>query len=237
VLTSAGRIYRRNLVRFLGIGALFVPLGMIEAAVQWQLFQLPFVDTISGFFPDGVLIEALIALAIGNFASGIFSWLVQAASLVALSRIERQEKRSAWEDYRDILPQLPGLLIARLKAVAIVTLLAVSVIGLPWAFRQNVRWAFIEQAILLDRVPRSGAADTSAHIVDGRWWHTFACLFVLGLVAYLTGPLIAFGLLFGSSLGVTVINVVSSIVFAAVTPFVAIAETLLYFDRQSDDVD
>jgi hypothetical protein len=58
-------------------------------------------------------------------------------------------------------------------------------------------------------------------------------LFVLGLVAYLTGPVIAFVLLFWSSLGVTAINIVSSIIFAAVTPFVAIAATLLYFDRQA----
>ena len=52
---------------------------------------------------------------------------------------------------------------------------------------------------------------------------------MLGLLGFVAGPLVAFVLLFWSPLGVVVINLVSSLLFAAIAPFVAIARALLYF--------
>ena len=122
-----------------------------------------------------------------------------------------------------------ALVVPRLKALGIVLLLALTIVGIPWAIRHANRWAFIEETILLDRVPSREALDASARAVDGRWWYTFFCLCVLGLLGYLAGPVVAFILLFWSPFGVAFINIASSLVFAAVTPFVAVAQALLYF--------
>jgi hypothetical protein len=49
-------------------------------------------------------------------------------------------------------------------------------------------------------------------------------------MGFLAGPVVAFALLLFSGIDVSTINLVSSIVYAAVTPFVAICLALLYFD-------
>ena len=71
--------------------------------------------------------------------------------------------------------------------------------------------------------------------MDGRWLLSFWRLGLLLVVGYLTGPLVAFVLLFWSDFGVSVINLVSSVIFAGLTPFVAIAQALVYFDQRRDD--
>lgn len=230
VLTSSGRIYRQHAPLFLGIGLLFVPLGFVIAVFQWLLFEPTAVDTISGFFGHQRLVEGLIALAIGNFASSLAYFFVLLAALVAVARLETAARDEALNDYREAVRMLPGLLIPRLKAIAIVVLLAVTVVGLPWAFRNAVRWFFIEEAMILDGTASSAAATTSAHVVSGHWWYTFLAATALGMLGFATGPAIAILLLLTASISVSTINMISSLVFAALTPFVAISYSLVYYD-------
>jgi hypothetical protein len=235
IRSAAGRIYRQNLALFVAIGALFIPLGFLLAAVQWVVFQTPYEDTVSGFFSRNLAVEAVIALAIGNVASSLLVWLVGLATLTAVARIESRKDNSVLEDYREMARKFPAVVVPRLKAVAIVVLLTVTVVGIPWAVRHVVRWAFIEEAILLDGVPSRDASAASARAVDGRWWHAAWALLVLGLLAYAAGPAVAFGLLLLSGAAVSTINIVSSLVFAAMTPFAAVARALLYFSLIAED--
>ena len=55
----------------------------------------------------------------------------------------------------------------------------------------------------------------------------------VGGVALLLGPLTGTALLFVSSASFDLVNLVSSVVYAFVLPFVAIATTYLYFDRRA----
>jgi hypothetical protein len=235
IMSAAGRIYRQNLALFVAIGALFIPLGFLLAAVQWVVFQTPYEDTVSGFFSRNLAVEAVIALAIGNVASSLLVWLVGLATLTAVARIESRKDNSVLEDYREMARKVPAVVVPRLKAVAIVVLLTMTVVGIPWAVRHVVRWAFIEEAILLDGVPSRDASAASARAVDGRWWHAAWALLVLGLLAYAAGPAVAFGLLLLSGAAVSTINIVSSLVFAAMTPFAAVARALLYFSLIAED--
>jgi hypothetical protein len=229
ILTAAARLYRRNVWLFVGIGLLFIPAGIIETAMQWLLFLPPFADTIAGFFSSSLAAKAVIALTVGNLASSIVYWFVGVASTAAVARIDAGRQDPLADNARDLVRRLPGLLVARLKALAIVVLLAITVVGLPWAIRQAIRWAFIEESMLLDGAPSRDALATSARAVDSHWWHAFRCLLVLGLLGYLVGPAIAMALLLASSASVSAINLVSSLVFAAVAPFVAVCQALLYF--------
>lgn len=82
----------------------------------------------------------------------------------------------------------------------------------------------VAQFPTLDTLP------SSAHAVDGQWWHAFRSLVSLSLLGFLAGPLVAFGLLLFSPAAVSTVNIVSSLVYAAITPFVAVCLSLLYFD-------
>ena len=238
VLTSSARLYRRSIALFIGIGALFVPVGIIEAAIQRLLFSTSIPQTITHYFSDHVAVEALLAVTMGGVASSFVFWFVYVASLAAVARIERRRENSPLADYRDVIHIFWSLAVPRLKALGIVLLLTVTIIGIPWAIRHATRWAFIEESILLDRVESRDALAASARAVDGRWWYTLLTLVFLGFLGYVAGPAVAVVLLFWTSLGVSVINIVSSLIFAAVTPFFAIAHALLYFSliasRDSD---
>jgi uncharacterized membrane protein len=233
ILTGAWRIYRLNWRLFIGVAALFVPVGLLIAGLQWLVFRLPYEDTISGFFGQQLIVKVVIALAFGNLAASITYWAVLAGCLAAVSRIDRREPNSVFADYRDILRKLAALVVPRLKSLAVVILLALTVIGAPFALWFAFRWAFIEEAVLLDGATRSDAMSRSRRTVDGHWWRAALILSALGIFAFLIGPAIAAVLLLFSSFGVNLVNVVSSAVFALVTPFIAIAQALLYFDLRA----
>jgi hypothetical protein len=230
LLRSAARLYQRNVALFLGIGLVVIPVGFLEAAAQWALFTPPYVDTVSRFFADRLAVKAAIALAVGNVASSLVYWFVGCLTTGAVSRLEDGLSSSRLADYRAILGRVPQLIIPRLKALAIIVLLALSVVGIPWAIRNGVRWTFIEETILLDGAPPQQARNVSARAVDGRWWHTFFCLAALGLLGYGLGPALGFALLLATPFSVAWINVVSALVFTLVGPFVFICQALIYFD-------
>ena len=233
ILTASWRIYRLDWRLFLGVAALFVPVGLLIAGLQWLVFRLPYEDTVAGFFGDQLIVKVVIALAFGNLAASITYWTVIAGCLAAVARIDRGQRNSVLADYRDIIRKLAALVVPRLKSLAVVILLALTVIGAPFALWFAYRWAFIEEAVLLDDASRTDAMAQSRRTVDGHWWRAALILGGLGIFAFLIGPAIAAVLLLFSSFGVNLVNLVSSTVFALITPFVAIAQALLYFDLRA----
>ncbi|HYG96397.1 MAG TPA: hypothetical protein VD741_04740, partial [Solirubrobacterales bacterium] len=71
----------------------------------------------------------------------------------------------------------------------------------------------------------------SSELVRGRWWHTVRVAGVLWLLSIAAGPALGFALIF-ADFPLFWINVVGSVVFALFIPFVAVGQTLLYFDLQ-----
>jgi hypothetical protein len=213
----------------------FIPAGLVMTAVQWLLFGFAVEDTVAHFFQESLLVTALLALTIGNVATSIVYWFVTVCALTAVARVEKGEHVRAVTAIRDVWRSLWQIAGPRLGAIGITLLLTVSVLGIPVAIWLAVRWAFIEEAVLFDGARGGEARSTSAQAVDGRWLLSFWRLGLLLVVGYLTGPLVAFVLLFWSDFGVSVINLVSSVIFAGVTPFVAIAQALVYFGQRRSE--
>lgn len=229
MLSASVRLYRRNLALFLGIGIIYLPAAIVALGVQWLLSKPPLLDTVARFFSQSRGVEAVIALTIGNFTSSFVYWFVLAAATAAVGRLAHGRTGDALSSDLDVIRLLPALAVPRLKALVVVVLLTISVVGIPWAIRFAVRWAFIEEAILLDNSASKDAMSASQRTVDGRWWYTAACLVALSAIGFFAGPVMAFVMLFATSASVNFVNVVSSLVFAAVVPFVAVAQALLYF--------
>jgi hypothetical protein len=61
-----------------------------------------------------------------------------------------------------LLSRLPHVLLPRFFANLVIGALSFTVVGLPLALRQAVRWAFLEQAVLLDSRSGREALDESA---------------------------------------------------------------------------
>ena len=116
--------------------------------------------------------------------------------------------------------------------------LSISVIGIPFAIRQLVRYQFMPHAVMLEALDGPRSLARSSELVRKRWWHT--ALFVAIVYAILGGVGLVFGLallvvftgmpLWTLSLIVTMCNVF-------VMPLAAIAVTMLYGDAVAEQAD
>jgi hypothetical protein len=110
--------------------------------------------------------------------------------------------------------------------------LAITIVGIPFAINKFVAWAFVQQEILFEDRKVRPAFHASADLVRGRWWHSVRVLVFLFLVSVVTGPVLTFALIF-TSLPLTWVNLLGSVIFALLIPYVALGETLLYLDLKA----
>ncbi|MEX2107008.1 MAG: hypothetical protein WD810_08940 [Solirubrobacterales bacterium] len=134
--------------------------------------------------------------------------------------------------YRGMAERFRRVVAAQLLATLGVTLLAMTVVGLPWAVWKLVGWQFVQQEVLFTDKSIRQAFRGSSELVRGRWWHTLRVAGFLFVLAVVAGPLLGFVLIF-TALSLAWINVFGSIVFALLVPYVALGNTLLYFDLQA----
>lgn len=108
--------------------------------------------------------------------------------------------------------------------------MAITIVGLPFAAWKYVGWLFIQQQILFeDRSPRE-AFRGSSEVVRRRWWYTLRVAAVFALLGVVTGPVL--GALIFANISLLLINAIGTLVFALLVPYIAIGQTLLYFDLQ-----
>jgi hypothetical protein len=69
----------------------------------------------------------------------------------------------------------------------------------------------------------------STRVVHGHWWHTGALAGTLWLLSQIPAPALTFALLF-TTFPVQLVNLIGSVIFALLIPYVTVGRTLLYFD-------
>src|SRR5690606_12618092 len=95
-------------------------------------------------------LELILAFALSELHFGVAYAIVLTACLAALDALEEGRPIDVPGAYLDVWRHLKQLLLPRLLAAAVITLLALTVIGIPLAIRRAIHWSFIEQAVLLD---------------------------------------------------------------------------------------
>ena len=115
-------------------------------------------------------------------------------------------------------------------AVAALLLLFVSIIGIPWAIRQAIRWAFFPQVLVFERRPRGAGLGRSSELVRGRWWRTAALPSSWGS-SRCSALVVGLGLvLLFTTAPLPLVNIIGALVNVG-APYVAVALTLAYGDR------
>jgi hypothetical protein len=109
--------------------------------------------------------------------------------------------------------------------------MAITVIGAPWALWKLVGWAFVQQEVLFTDKSLRESFRASSELVRGRWWRTARVILIFYVLGIALGPILSFALIF-TALPLIWINLIGSLVYALLIPFVALGETLLYFDLQ-----
>ena len=102
--------------------------------------------------------------------------------------------------FRQIARRFWSYLGSNILYILIVGLLAITIIGIPFAIYFAVRWGFYAQAVLIEQTSATNALRRSSELVKGTWWRVFGILFAIFLLAFMIQTILQFSLLFGFGL-------------------------------------
>jgi hypothetical protein len=230
ILNATRRMYFGHLRVFLGIGLLFIPVGLLITGVQYLIFRLGDLNGLVNSAGSTNALVDLLAYALGLVFTVFALAVVNAATARAMVDIDADGKASAPAAYRKVLPKLLPLLGVVLIAAVIIAVLGLISIGVLLGIWLIVRWAFLAQVVVLEDVAAVKALRRSSQLVRGNWWRVASLLLFVTVVALALGPLVGTLLLFSTSASFNFINLIASAVYVFVLPFAAIAATYMYFD-------
>jgi len=219
------RVYKANFIRLIAIVAivevilfaitlttgLMVPSGLMVPFWDWE-------EWVAG--EVGPLIIWLVIVLLSSFV--LYS-LMQGALIHAITKQYTKQPIEIVKAYIFAWRRIGALLGAMLLASIAISVMAITIIGIPFAVYFGIRWFGIPQAVILEAKSPIEALSRSSDLVKNNWWRVFGVLIVLGLIA---GAI-------GSMLGVTVglIPWIGEIlVTILVMPIGITGITLLYYD-------
>lgn len=227
ILRTARRLYRRHWWPLVPIGLIAFPIvGGVKALAEWLA---------NGRSVDEAANRAGVHLAFADLAETlgppIAYTLVAAIVIVFVRELARGRKAGVRDSIRGMLARFWRVVAAQLMVTFALLLLLLTVVGIPIAAWKYVSWLFVQQEVLFTDKSIREAFRGSSELVRGRWLHTVRVAGVLWLLSVATGPILGFALIF-TSFPLLWINLLGSVVFALFIPYVAVGQTLLYFDLQ-----
>jgi hypothetical protein len=124
-----------------------------------------------------------------------------------------------------VIAELTGSTTTAL-VIAAVLLVAAGLL----VIRSVVGWAFTAQEICADRSSAPAAVRQGPRLVRNNWGRSAVMLVLIYVVGLLSGPIVGFVFLLLTSVDPKTLNLIGSLVYVIVLPYLAIATTLLYFD-------
>jgi hypothetical protein len=233
IFRASSLLYGTNMALFVSMGAIFVPVAVITAGIQWVLFHLTGAGSLVALDGRGGAVTAFLALVMGGIGAAMASVVTTAAVAFALRRVDAGGTVSGIDAFRAAFERLGALAGATARQYAAVILLAITVVGLPFAITRYVRWSLFAEACALEDLSAGGSLQRSAELVKGRWWRTLGFSAVVIVLAALSGPLLGVGLLLLTDRSLNFINVAGALVYTVTVPYAAIALTLYYFDLEA----
>jgi hypothetical protein len=219
---------------FVGLGVLFVPIGLLVSLLQSVLLRATNVLGVEEGNVSSSGVVAFVALALGTALTLLGLGLVQAATARALVELDAGRRLGPVRAYRLTLAGAPHLFGALLVAVVVVSLLATSLYLLPIAIWLAGRWALVVPAVELDDRAALSALARSRGLTRGHWLKVASLVVAGGGFVLVLGPLIGAVLILVTSAPFWIVNVVAGLIYALTMPLVAITTTYVYFDRRVD---
>ena len=234
LLRPALSLYRRYWRVFIPVGLFLVPLGLASYLIGLLVSITPPGAWVLNLLDHDSSVRLAFMFAAGGPQDIIILLLVGPAIVRAVASSQSDRTPQIGDASRPAPGELRSLTAALLREVAVITLLALSVVGLPWALWQSVRWSFSSQAVVIGGA-RSGtrALALSTASVSKRWWQTFGVTAAFALIAVAPGPLIGIFLLIFAGQSVGLVNALGGFFYALTFPFATIGLTLFYLRQSS----
>ena len=230
IVTTSWRLYRTHPKLFLGMGLLFLPLGLVITGAQYLLFRVgglaPLVDAVG----ESNAVVGSLAILLGTLVTIAGLSFVQAATAIAVTELDEGRPATAATAYRAAAAGLKPLLGALLVGAVVVAVLDLTTLGALFSAWLIVRWSLLAQVVALEGHRGWGALQRSARLVRGSWWRTASLTVLVTGIGLALGPFLGALLLLVSDASFDFVNLLASAVYAVALPFVAIATTYLYAD-------
>ncbi|HET6743348.1 MAG TPA: hypothetical protein VFH76_30615 [Kribbella sp.] len=232
---SAIRLFRRQPRLFGGFAAalavlslITVSLARLEAARRDAPTDLgaPTEDA-TGFWAS-ILALVVTLLTIATYV------VLLAVVMRTLEQLDRGAPVTAAGVLRDVVTIRAPLARAAIQYVVALFVLTIFVATIPLAIYYAVSRAFVVQVLVAEQCSGGTALRRSRRLVARRWWRTAVPLALVVGLGLAVGPIAGIILLLATDWSPTLINVVSSILFALAMPIAAAAVAYLYFDRATD---
>jgi hypothetical protein len=220
VLNVTARLYARWLGPLLLLGVVFIPLSVLGSLL----------DAADGSFERSgatLRVGGLHTLAV--YVATVF--VFAATTLYVDARSHGAPIRVA-EAWRRTLRRAGTLAWLVVRVTLIALLLAITIVGIPFAIRYLVRAVLSPQACVLEGLSAKDAIARSGRLVRGRFWSVLVFGGLVYLVGTAVGPLAGGILIAATPLPVWLANLVAALIHAFALPFVGVVLTLLFYDRR-----
>ncbi len=235
ILLAASGVHRVLPSRAAEIGFIYLPIALLVGLATW-LIQQPLLLALpdgadSNLGPIGLLIAGTMTV-IGQVTTAL---LVTAAVSVFMLGMERGEEPRGLDSYRQALAKARPLAAGAIRAGVEILLLAVTIVGIPWAIHRFTRYQFLAQVTMLEGREPKAALRRSAQLVSGRWFHTAMVIALLNATVSAVNLIVGFLLLIIlAGLPLWLFTALVTAASATVVPFSAFGTVMLYGDARAE---
>ena len=230
-IMAAARMMARYPRIFLGIGLLFIPLGVLITLLQYLLFRVTLFEALVDEAGASNSFVSTLALGLGLLFTFLGFALMQAATAWAMVEIDAGRPPRPLAAYRAVLRagRLRPLAVALTIAILVQVLLDLTIVFMPVAVFLIVWWSLFAVSVGVEGRPARGALRRSGALVRGHWWRT-AAVVAVAAAGLLIGPAVGVVALLLTGATFDLVNMIAAMVYVAALPFAAIVLTYLYFD-------
>ena len=229
LVSATLRLNGGRLRLFLGIGLLFIPLGLLITLVQFVVFRLSTLEALLNEAGEQNAFVGALVFGLGlGFTLAAYG-IVQAATAWAVAELDAGRRPRALEAYRAIVPRLRALIPAMGLIAVIAGVLTLSVIFIPVAVWLLVRWSLAGTVAGTEGGSALGLLRRSAELARGHWWRV-ASILLVAVVALLLGPALGVAFLIFTGASFDFVNLIAGMVYVAAVPLSAILTAYLYYD-------
>ena len=235
IIGAARRFWSGRLVRFVPAGVVYLGASIVVGILVGIIGSAPLVDTLLSTDRNIGAVGILVSATVVGLAYAMSIGIVVAIVSLQLQSIDDGAEITGWQAARLAGERLGALLTTLLRAVAITVGLIITVVGIPWAFRQLIRYQFVAQVVVLEDRRGKDALRRSSELSRGRWWHTAAVIALVTLLVFVVGSVAGLLLLIVlSGVPLWLFSALVTVASALLVPFVAITYVLLYGDARAE---
>jgi hypothetical protein len=148
-----------------------------------------------------------------------------------LGQIDDGRPVSRMAALRAVAASWRALLVIAIRYVGTIVVLTLLLATIPVAIYYAVSRAYAIPAAMIEGRSGGDALRRSRRLVRHEWWRNAVAIAIVGGLGIAAGPIVGIVLLLASDVDAYLINLASSLIYAAALPLIALTISYLFYDR------